>query len=579
MKKTVINFHTIFKNLKKNFMKSKILIFIFLIFSVQVFACTTILVTKKASKDGSVMVAQSFDDEAGDQRIVYVPAKNHRKGSKRPIFPYKNNFPRYVGKSMGPAYNVKGLKLTKPLGYIAQVEHTYAYFDGGYGLINEYQLGIGESTCASYYNLYPSKDRMFDIRALTHIALERCKTAREAIKLMGYLAEKYGYYGFGETLTVGDTEEGWAFEISGTPSGKGALWVAKKVPDGEIYICPNIFRIREIDPKDPNTMYSKSLFKTAKAKGWWDPKKGKQLDWLKMISPGEYDHPYYSLRRLWRIQTKLNPALNLSAWVKDAFTREYPFSIKPDKKLTVRDVISLYRDQYEGTEFDMTKGLAAGPFGNPNRYYGPYDHKYNETGYAPVKIKGAWERPVSIYFNGFTFVNQLRKILPNAIGGVCWVAFDISYCSCFIPLYIGVSTLPNAIQNQNPTRFDESNLWPICNLASNWATLKYSYMIKDIQKKQKALEDLQFNKQNNIEKKALSLYKKNPKLARKFLTKYCIKNTYFIKDQWWDLTKYLIAKYADGYINIPTEGTEVGYPRWWRDKVGYKNGPTTYEKK
>jgi len=249
-------------------------------------ACTTILVTKGASEDGSLFVSHSDDDELSDQRIIYVPAADHKLGSKRPVYydkiAFEPSINRYVGTSRGPGYDIPSLPQSKPIGYIDQVPHTYAYFDGGYGIMNEHQLMIGECTNGAKIELKPEKGkRIFYSAELSRVALERCKTAREAVELMGKLIDKHGYYGTGETLLVGDKEEGWVFEMAcGTLDGKGGLWVAKKVPDGEVFVAANEFRIRELNPNDPNMLFSKNLFDVAKARGWWKPSDGK-LDWLK----------------------------------------------------------------------------------------------------------------------------------------------------------------------------------------------------------------------------------------------------------------------------------------------------------
>jgi dipeptidase len=552
---------------------------VFLVFTTSIFACSNVLVTKKASKDGSVIVAHVDDDEVGDQRIVYVPAKDYKKGAKRPVYPHTSVYPRYVGTARGKAYDIKKFQPTKPIGYIDQVEHTYAYFDGNYGIINEHQLCFGEATAASNYSLEPSKDRLFTSDELSRVALERCKKAKEAIILMGELAEKYGYYGWGEILLVGDTEEGWVFEICGTPHGKNALWVAKKVPDGEVFVNANIFRIREVDPNDPDMLFSSNLFEVAKENKWYDPKKEK-LDWLKAVTPGEYNHPYYSLRRIWRLQTKVNPSLKVSAWPDDGYTKEYPFSIKAKNKLSVRDVISLFRDHYEGTEFDLTKGIAAGPFGCPNRYTGDYDLLWHQPGKdVKLPLKGAWERPLSVFYCGYVHVSQARGYLPDSIGAITWVGLDTPYTSCFMPFYPAINDLPHPMQKFTPQSFELDEAWWYFNFVANWATLKYNYMKKDIQKLQALLEDKEFATASKIEKQALDLYnKKNLKAMKKLLTDYCNDNTHYVLNRWWILAKYLIAKYIDGYINIPKVAENVGYPRWWRDEVGYQNGPKEYKK-
>ncbi|MCD4784902.1 MAG: C69 family dipeptidase [Candidatus Eremiobacteraeota bacterium] len=545
-------------------------------------SCTTIFVGKDATTDGSVIVSHSDDNEMQDQRIIRVPAADHPKGSKRPVYYdpacFGGGIVRYVGKSRGPAYDTPGVTPTKPIGYIDQVPHTYAYFDGSYGIMNEKQLMIGECTDGAKYEPKPKPGKLIFYSAeLSRVALERCQKSKDAILLMGKLIEKHGYYGTGETLIVADPKEGWIIEMCASPDGKEGLWVAKRVPDDQLFAAANEFRIRDIDPKDPNILYSANLFKVTKKHGWYNPKDGK-LDWLKTVSYGEYNHPYYSLRRVWSIFRRAKPSAKFSPWVKNGFTRDYPFSIKPDKKLSVRDVMALHRDHYEGTQFDMTKGVTAGPFGSPNRYLGKYDGNQNDVNSPGRKMFGAWERPISVFYCGFVYVNQGRSWLPDPIGGVCWFGMDKPYETCFVPFYVGVTKLPRSYSYGSTKKFDKNFSWWAFNFVANLADLKYSYMIKDIKAKQNEIESQEFANQPKIDKKALEIYRKNPDEAKKYLTEYCIENADKVVAQWWDLAFFLFGKYSDGYINIPTVGTEVGYPKVWLEKSGYINGPTKYEK-
>jgi dipeptidase len=328
-------------------------------------------------------------------------------------------------------------------------------------------------------------------------------------------------------------------------------------------------------------MHSPNLFTKTKELGWQKFTNGK-LDWLRTVTDnyGEYFHPYYALRRVWRAFSRINPVEKFPAWVKDGYARAYPFSIKPQKKLTPRDVMSLYRDHYEGTEFDLTKGMAAGPFGNPNRYVGPYDPTQNVPG-KNKKGWGAWERPISMYYMGYSYVCQGRKGMPDPIGGVAWIGLDVAYTTCYMPFYVGAGDLPKSLQTGCTSKFDRKTAWWAFNFAANWATLKFDLITKDIRERQKEIETEEFDMQPTLEKTALELYQKNPKLACKFLTRYTNANTHNILKQWWDMIDELIVKYDDGYIHIPYNPVEeVGYPEWWlkNKDVGYEKGPITYEK-
>jgi dipeptidase len=550
----------------------------FLFSSPSLFGCTTLLVTKGATEDGSSFVAHTDDDELGDQRIVYIAAKDHPANAKRPVYPGSTNYPRYVS-NRSPYYLLAGEKQTKPTGYIDEVLHTYAYFDGNYGIMNEHQLGIGECTnSTNFYFTEDPKNRLFEISELSRIALERCTKAKDAVQLMGSLAEKYGYYGFGETLLLADPSEGWVFEISCSPNGKGALWVAQKIPDGEVFVAANQFRIQDIRINDPDMLYSANLFSIAKEQKVWDESSQNPLNWLSLVCPGEFDHPYYSLRRVWRVQSLLNPSLNLSPWVDNAFTKYYPFAIKPEKKLSLKNIMRVLRDHYEGTDFDMTKGLASGPYGSPMRYLGPYDTcDFPEKRKEP--LKGAWERPISIYYTGYSYINQLRSSLPDEIGGVCWVGFDDPYTTCYIPMYAGVYDLPENFQKGSPENYENSFAWWPFNIVSNWISFWHNYSIADVLSKQAELENLAFSQQTSVEKKALSLYQVNPKAAKNYLTKYCMEHSALVNKEWVNLLHFVMEKFNDGFINKPKVGTKVGYDSWWLNSVGYDRGPTDYKKK
>jgi len=552
-------------------------------------ACTTMIITKGASKDGSVFVGHSDDSEMFDNRFVYVPAADHKPGSRRPVYydasslgnrpEYNGNvLRRYVGTHRGPVYVDKDYPQSIPLGYIPQVEHTYAYFDGSYGIMNEHQLMFGECTNGAKITAEPVPGKLIFYSAeLSRVALERTKTAREAVKLIGELIDTYGYYGTGETLPVADPNEGWVIEMAPSPEGEGGLWVAKKVPDGEIFVAANEFRIREIDPNDPDLMYSKTLHEVAKKHGWWDPKEGK-LDWLRTVSKGEYSHPYYSLRRVWRLQSKIAPSMNLSPWVKDGFTKKFPFSIKPDKKLDAHDVIELYRDVYEGTPFDQTKGVTAGPFGNPYRYPGPKDAG-NDIGNPDAKLEGAWERPLSIYRSGYSFVLQGRSWLPDPIGGIVWFGPDEPMSSVVSPFYVGVNNIAKPYYTGYSDKFDQQSAWWAFNFVANWAAIKYSYIIEDIKERQRELELAAFESIKATDEQALKLYKEDPKKATAYLTEFSQDMAGRVVDEWWQLAWRLVAKYSDGYVNEPGKmAQEVGYPDEWYGKSQWPNGPIKYEK-
>ncbi len=555
----------------------------------QVFACTTTAVGKDVSADGSVMVSHSCDG-FGDSQIVFVPSQDHAPGTQRPVFysasaaGFKPEWGgdqthRIVSSYFGPAYDLPGIPKSVPLGYVPEVAHTFAYFRGRYGIINERQLLIGE--CTDKAKVHPSPEpgkRIMYSAALSAIALERCSSARKAVLLMGGLIERYGYYGTGETLIVADPEEAWVMEMCGyDKDGTDGVWVAQRVPDNGFFVAANQFRIREIRRDAPDMLYGKHVFDAAKAKGWWKPEDG-PLDWTSVYGDGEFHHPYYSLRRVWRAFSMAAPSKNLPAWVDGPFTKAYPFSMAPDNKLNVENVFDIHRDSYEGTEFDMSKGLAAGPFNDPNRFEGGSEAVMDKEKKEPVK--GAFERPLNIYRCAYAYVNQARKNLPDAIGGISWIGLDRPANAALLPFYCGALDLPVSLQRTDPLVYDEKSLWMVFNYVGNYAMLRYSYMIKDITALRKKLEAEAFGRQKTLEDQAKALWDKGEQqAARMLLTKTCNTHAESVRKAWWKLSHDLYIKYNDGYVNTPEAiAQKQFYPAWWLREVGYENGPLHYQK-
>jgi dipeptidase len=565
-------------------------LFMVIAISIPAWACTVTLTGKKATLDGSVMVSHS-DDGLNDASMIYVPAMDHKSGSLRPVFyahyalDYKPQWgasetQRMMTRDRGPGYNRPGVPPSVPLGYIPQVPHTYAYFDTNYGIMNEHQLSIGE--CTDKAKVHPEPEagkRIFYSAELSRVALERTKTAREAVKLMGELIEKYGYYGTGETLAVADPEEGWVMEMCGYDmNGTGGVWVAQRVPDDGFFVAANQFRIRNIRKGAVDMMYSANIFEVAQKNGWWKPESG-DLDWTSVYGDGEFHHPYYSLRRVWRSQSMVAPSLNLPAWVEGPFTQKYLFAVKPDNRLTVENIFAIHRDSYEGTEFDLTKGLAAGPFGDPNRFEGKAEGMADKEGRL-TPLKGEFERPLNIYRTVYTYVTQSRNWLPDAIGGLTWFGPDRPATAVLMPFYAGATDLPSSLQKADALKFDKRSMWMAFNYVANYAMLKYSYMIKDIAGMRDGFEARAFGKQKELEQQANDLWKKGDlKGARKLLTSYSAENASAVLREWWKLSEDLYIKYNDGYLNTKTGIAQpVFYPAWWLKQVGYENGPTSYEK-
>jgi dipeptidase len=325
-------------------------------------------------------------------------------------------------------------------------------------------------------------------------------------------------------------------------------------------------------------MHSANIFQAAQQKGWWKPSDG-ALDWTKVYGDGEFHHPYYSLRRVWRAQSLVAPSLKLSPWAEGPFTRAYPFAVKPDQKLDVKDIFAIHRDNYEGTEFDLTKGLAAGPFGDPNRFEGGAESLADKEGQLS-KVKGEFERPLNIYRCVYAYVNQSRDWLPAAIGGVTWYGPDRPATAILMPFYAGATGLPKPIQTSDILKLDRGSMWTAFNYVANQAQLKYSFMIKDIQAMREKHESMFFGTQKAQEARALALWNKgDQKAARALLTKHSEQLTQDVLKDWWALSEQLYIRYSDGYLNTPTGIAQpVFYPAWWLKQVGYEQGPTSYSK-
>ncbi|MCK4644696.1 MAG: C69 family dipeptidase [Candidatus Aminicenantes bacterium] len=494
--------------------------------------CSSFLVTKGASKDGSVMITYTCDGEFLPH-LEYIPAQDHKPDE-------------YI--------EIRG-RGDRLRGKIKQVPHTYAVV----GLMNEHQLAIGETTFGGRRELR-NPDGLLHYSTLMTLALQRAKTAREAIKVMAALVEEYGYASSGESFSIADTEEAWIMEMIGPgPGGKGAHWVALRIPDGYICAHANMSRIGEFPLDDPkNCLYSDRVVSFAEQKGYYDEKSGKSFSFRYAYDPPEPSSLRTCAARVWSMFRRSAPSLNLSPDFQRGVegAKPYPLWIKPDKKLSLHDVMNIMRDHYEGTPFDMTKGVDAGPFGSPLRCRG-LTWKVDEIEYS-------WERPISTQQTAFSFISQSRGWLPDPIGGVYWYGWDDTYTTCYVPLYCCINDIPKSFAQGDLQRFSWDSAWWVFNFVANLANLKYSYMVKDIQKVQSALEIQFISLQPAIEKAALDLYEKNPELLVQFLTNYSVSQGDMVVKRWIELGEFLITKYNDGYVKDDRGRPRgLGYPSEW----------------
>lgn len=502
----------------------------------QAHACTNILVTKGASADGSVMITYACDGEF-HPHLRYTPAADHEPGELLEIKHWDG----------------------KVYGKIKQVGHTYAVIY----LMNEHQLAISETTFSGREELQ-NPDSILHYWDLMRLALHRTKTAREAIKLMTDLVAEYGYRSVGESISIADTQEAWILEIIGPgPGGKGAEWVAVRVPDGYVSCHANKARIGEFPLDDPeNCIYSENVISFAVEKGYYDPKSGEPFRFCDVYCPPTPKNVRYASTRVWSILRRAAPSLNLSPDYHRAVdgAEPYPLWVKPDKKLSVADVFSLMRDHFEGTEFDMTRGVDAGPYGTPNRFR-PIEWKIDDVEYA-------WERPVSTQQTGFSFVSQSRSWLPDPVGGVLWYGVDDTYTTCYIPLYCGIDAVPESYTVGSLDKFSWDSAWWVFNFVANYANVRYSDMLPDIQAVQSDLEGTFLALQPAVDRTAVELGRSDPELMTRYLTDYCVSHGELVVKRWRELAEHLLTKYNDGYVKDEKGSPqEVGYPETWLRKV------------
>jgi len=499
-------------------------------------ACSSILVTKGASTDGSVMITYACDGEF-HPHLRYRPAADYKPGETLEIKLWDGT--------------IKGR--------IPQVSHTYAV----YGLMNERQVSIGETTFDGRNELQ-NKDGLLHYWMLMRLALQRTATAREAIQVITSLVEDHGYASTGESFSIADPNETWIMEMIGAgPGGRGAIWVALRVPDGYICAHANASRIGEFPLDDPeNCLYSPNVVSFAVEKGYYDPKCGKPFQFNKAYHPMTPQSLRYTATRVWSIFRRCAPSQRFSTDYHRGVpgASPYPLWIKPDKKLSLQDVAALMRDHYEGTPFDMSRGVDAGPFGAPNRWR-PMNWEKDGENYT-------WERPISTQQTGFSFISQARSWLPDPIGGVYWYAVDDTYTNCYIPFYCSCTQVPKSLATGSLQRFSWDSAWWVFNFVANIANLKYSYMIKDIQVVQQELENHFAILQPVVEKTALELHRTDPKLAQRYLTDYSLSHTDNVVRRWRALGEFLLTKYNDGYVkNDKGRPEEVGYPDSWLKDV------------
>lgn len=491
----------------------------------EVMACTGLLVGKKASVDGSVMISYAADSYTLYGELYHWPAAVWPEGAMLDITEWDTG---------------------KPLGQIPQVRQTYSVV----GNMNEHQVAITESTFGGRPELVDTTGIM-DYGSLIYAALQRSKSAREAIRVMTDLVAKYGYYSGGESFSIADKNEAWIMEMVGKGTGnKGAVWVAIRIPDDCIAAHANQSRIQQIpfDDKE-NCMYSPDVVSFAREKGYFSGK-DEDFSFAKAYCPYDFSALRICEARVWSFFNKYNKDMGkyLGFAKGDVNAEPMPLYIKPDRKLSVADVRDMMRDHYEGTELDMTNDPGAGPYKAPYRFR-PLTYKVDGETYTN-------ERPISTQQSGFVIVPQLRSWLPDAIGGVLWFAVDDANTTVFTPIYCSSTDVPECYRQGNGSmmQFSWTSAFWIRNWVANMVYGRYNQMIGDLRKVQSELENGYLDMQPAIDKAASELYQKDPKEAAKFLTWYSTTTADESVDRWKKLGEFLIVKYSDGVARKEKDG-------------------------
>ncbi len=528
----------------------KLFLFVFVFLSLSIggaYACTNLLVTKGASKDGSTFISYSADSHALYGELYFWAAAKYKVGTMR---------------------NIKEWDTGKPLGQIKEATETYNVI----GNMNEHSVMIGESTYGGRSELVDTTGIM-DYGSLIYVALMRSKNAREAIKVMTELVAEYGYYSSGESFSIGDPNEVWVLELIGKGVGnKGAVWVAVRIPDGYISAHANQARIQTFPLENGKTsisaknidkifnpeveiVYANDVISFAREKKYFDGK-DEEFSFSDTYAPVDFSGARGCDARVWSFFRKFDPGMDkYTDYVTGKnLKNRMPLYIKPDRQLDMQDVANAMRDHYEGTVLDMTQDIGMGPHKSPYRWR-PMHWEYNGLNFLH-------ERAIATQQTGWWYVAQGRSWLPNPIGGVLWFGVDDAATSCLTPIYCSSTSVPEAFKvgNGDLLTYSETAAFWIFSRVTQQAYLRYDLVSAEIIKVQQDWEKAQMDKIKDIDQKALTLYnKKKTKDAVKVLTDYSVKTAGELVSKWKQLDNYLFVKYIDG--NIKKEGQDGKFLR------------------
>lgn len=540
-------------------MKKILFVTIFLsVWYYSVDACTVIVAGKKATVDGSVLVSHS--DGGAECRLSVIPRMSFKEGAKAPVYWGIQDIDKPID------------DYGEIIGYIPQVRETYSYIHSALPHINEFQLAIGESTMSQREEMKFERlegDQIMTVEQAEIFALQRCKTAKEAVVLIGKLMEEYGFLpsciNESECLAIADPNEVWLFEVMSVgkwkkDSGKpGAIWAAKRIPDDHVAMVPNWSTIKHIDTTQSDCMASPNYMQYGIDMGWYDQDSNVPFHWQKTYAPtprewatsrfwlfySTYAPEYtkYPDRKLKSVYDGINDYVQ---YVEDLDM--YPFSVKPKEKVSYKDLIAFQRSTFEGTIYDMTS--------DPDWYIVGDDGKAELSPLAtpfPTKpmrklLDINWRRNVAR--GGFGMVAQLRSWLPDAIGGIYWVYLDNEFVGPYVPIYTGVTKINPLYQTYNPDKFsDKSARWAY-DFVDNLMYLKWQDAWKDVQPVRDSLESSTAKAMIELEKKAAELYKKKPEKAKEMVTDFVWKTMDEYVDAYVKLRYKLLVKYTNNKQGI-----------------------------
>ncbi len=492
-------------------------------------ACTGLIAGRNATVDGSVMITYSADSHSLYGSLTSTPAGDWQPGDVRQIVDWDSG---------------------KPLGAIPQIPHTYAVI----GNMNECALAITESTWGGRPELEDSTG-IIDYGTLIQLGLERASTAREALKVMTDLVAEYGYYSSGESFSIADKEEAWVLEMIGKgPGRKGAVWVAVRIPDDCISGHANQARIHQFPLDDPeNCIYSSDVISFAREMGYYKGE-DKNFSFSSAYAPLDYGALRGCDARVWSFFNRFASGMDkYLSYLENKGGEVMPLYVRPDRKLSLRDMKDAMRDHFDGTPYDMHNDVGGGPFGSPYRYRPMY---FTVNGKEYLN-----ERAIATQQTAFTLVAQIRPNLPAAISGILWFGVDDANTAVYVPMYCSSNEVPECFSPENGDLYNfswTSAFW-VHNWVANMAYNRYNPMIGDIRNVQKNLEDQFEEEVLTIDELAEALYTVSEDAARELLTTYSCQSAEFSTATWKELGEFLMVKFLDG--NVKSQNPDGSFVR------------------